>query len=121
MTLMVQCSAGLEARGVDLTRPLTIEFPVAVANEASARIVAATMIEAGYQSQIEYDEGEPDYNPDTDDAEQFGPSWTVFANVQMVPQYDEIIRIQAELDQISRPWGGKSDGWGVVLDCGTEE
>jgi hypothetical protein len=32
----------------------------------------------------------------------------------MIPEYNEIIRIQAELDRIARPFGGKSDGWGVM-------
>jgi hypothetical protein len=29
--------------------------------------------------------------------------------------YDEMIRIQAELDRIARPFGGKSDGWGAIF------
>lgn len=113
--------ADLAAQGIDMTQPLTIEFPVAVPNEASANNTAAAMIKAGYESQIEYDEGEPDFDPETDEAEEFGPSWTVYANVQMIPEYNEIMRIQAELDQISRPLGGKSDGWGVMLDGDAEE
>lgn len=107
--------ADLAAQGVDMTQPLTIEFPVAVPNEASAKNAASAMTKAGYDAQIEYDEGEPDFDTDTDDAEEFGPSWTVYANVQMIPEYNEIMRIQAELDQITRPLGGKSDGWGVML------
>jgi len=107
--------ADLAAQNVDMTQPLTIEFPVAVPNEASANSAAAAMTKAGYESQIEYDEGEPDFDPETDDAEEFGPSWTVYANVQMIPEYNEIVRIQAELEQIARPLGGKSDGWGVTL------
>lgn len=113
--------ADLAAQGVDMTQPLTIEFPVAVPNEASAKNAAAAMTKAGYDSQIEYDEGEPDFDPETDDAEEFGPSWAVYANVQMIPEYNEIMRIQAELDQIARPLGGKSDGWGVMLGGDAEE
>lgn len=112
--------ADLAAQGVDMTQRLTIEFPVAVPNEASANSTANAMTKAGYESQIEYDEGEPDFDPETDDAEEFGPSWTVYANVQMIPEYNEIMRIQADLDQIARPLGGKSDGWGVMLDGDSE-
>jgi len=107
--------ASLAAQGVDMTQPLTIEFHVGVPNEAYANSAANAMAKAGYESQIEYDEGEPDFDPETDDAEEFGPSWTVYVNVQMIPEYNEIRRIQAELDQIARPWGGTSDGWGVML------
>jgi len=34
----------------------------------------------------------------------------------MVPDHAEIVRIQAELDRISGPLGGKSDGWGVMVE-----
>lgn len=111
----------LAAEGVDMTKALTIEFFVAVPNEASAMKVAAAMGEAGYEAQIVYDEGEPDFDPETDDENEFGPSWTVYANVHMVPEYNEVMRIQSELDQITRPLGGKSDGWGVMFGRDAKE
>ena len=57
---------------------------------------------------------------DYPDDEEFGPSWIVYANVQMIPEYGEIVRIQTELDQLARPLGGHSDGWGVMLDSGID-
>ena len=108
--------ADLAARGVDMSTPLLIEFPVAVPDEAAAESSLKAMTKAGYESRIEYDKGEPDYDPDVDDEDEFGPSWTVYADVRMIPEYNEIMRIQAELDRVARPFGGKSDGWGVMLD-----
>ena len=113
--------AQLAAQGVDMTKPLLIEFPVAVPDEASAEGCLKAMTNARYASHIEYDEGEPDYDPDNDDEEEFGPSWTVYANVKMVPEYKEIVRIQSELNKIARQFGGSSDGWGVMLDEDDEE
>ena len=108
--------ADLAAQGVDMSQPLLIEFPVAVPHEESANKTLQAMTKAGYDSHIEYDEGEPDDDRETDpNDEEFGPSWTVFANVRMIPEYNEIMRIQAELDRLARPFGGKSDGWGVML------
>lgn len=107
--------ADLAAEGVDLRKVLTIEFFVAVPNEASAKKAAEAMSEAGYESQIIYDEGEPDFDPETDEENEFGPSWTVYANIRMIPEYNEVMRIQSELDRITRPSGGKSDGWGVMF------
>lgn len=112
--------ADLAAQGVDMSQPLLIEFPVAVPDEASANKALQAMTKAGYESRVYYDEGEPDYDPAIDDSDEFGPSWTVYADVRMVPEYNEIMRIQAELDRIARPFGGKSDGWGVMVD-GDEE
>lgn len=108
--------AHLAGLGVDMSQPHLIEFPVAVSDEASAENSVKAMVKAGYNSRIEYDEGEPDYDPEFDDEDEFGPSWTVYADVQMILEYNEIIRIQAELDQIAQPFGGKSDGWGVMFN-----
>ena len=52
--------ADLAAQGVDMSQPLLIEFPVAVPDEASANKTLKAMTKAGYDSHIEYDEGEPD-------------------------------------------------------------
>lgn len=113
--------ADLAAQGVDMSQPLLIEFLVAVPDEASANKALQVMVKAGYDAHIEYDEGEPDDEGEMDpDDEEFGPSWTVFANVRMIPEYQEIIRIQAELDRLARPFGGSSDGWGVTLDGDAE-
>jgi len=114
--------ADLAAQGVDMSQPLPIEFPVAVPDEASAHKTLKAMTDAGYESHIEYDEGEPDDDGEIDpDDDEFGPSWTVFANVRMVPEYNEIVRIQAELDRLARPYGGNSDGWGVMVGGDAED
>jgi hypothetical protein len=108
--------ADLAARGVDMSQPLLIEFPVAVPDEPTAKKTLQALTKAGYESHIEYDDGEPDDTGEiASDDEEYGPSWTVYANIRMIPQYTEIVRIQAELDRIAQPFGGKSDGWGVML------
>ena len=106
----------LASRGVNMSQPLLIEFPVAVPNESTAENCFKVMTKTGYDSTVEYDEGEPDFDPNVDDADEFGPAWTVYAHVRMVPEYSEIIRIQAELDQIAQPFAGKSDGWGALIE-----
>lgn len=108
--------ADLAASGIDMTQPIPIEFAVAVPDEASAQKILKAMTKAGYDSRIWYDEGEPEDEGEIDpDDDEFGPSWTVFADIQMVPEYAEIIRIQEDLDRLARPFGGQSDGWGVMI------
>ncbi len=109
--------AELASHGIDLSQPLLIEFPVAVADEATAAIVSKAIAEEGYDYEVEYDEGEPNADGIIDpDDEEYGSTWTVYASVRMIPEYDEIIRIQEDLDRIARPLGGFSDGWGVLMD-----
>ena len=114
--------ADLAAAGVDMSQPLQIDFPVAVPDEAAAKKTHKAMTAAGYDAEIVFDDGEPDEEGEIDpDDEEFGPSWTVYATVVMVPEYDEIMRIQADLDRIARPFGGKSDGWGAMVEGEEEE
>jgi hypothetical protein len=108
--------ADLAARGVDMSESLLIEFVVAAPDDNSARNISNAMLQAGYDAHVEYDEGEPDYDLGFDDPNEFGPSWIVYADIRMIPAYTEIIRIQYNLDLIARPFGGKSDGWGVLLE-----
>ncbi len=114
--------AELAAHGIDMTQPLDIEFPVSAPDEASANAIDKVLTEAGYDCLVEYDNGEPDEDDETDeDDEEFGPAWTVYVNVEMVPEYSEILRIQADLDRLSGPSGGVCDGWGVMLGGDAEE
>jgi len=114
--------AELAAQGVDMSQPLDFEFHVAAPDEASGDAIVQALTQAGYDAHVEYDEGEPDEDGQIDpDDEEFGPSWTVFANVRMVPDYHEVVRIQTDLDRIARPYGGNCDGWGVMLDGDADE
>jgi hypothetical protein len=109
--------ARLAAQGADLSQPLLLDFAVLATDERSAHAIKAALVQHGYEAVIEYDEGEPDEEGDIDaDDEGFDPSWTVLAQKRMVPTYDDIVRIQAELDRIAAPLGGRSDGWGTMLD-----
>jgi hypothetical protein len=114
--------AQLAAHGIDMSQPLHIEFAVDAPDDASARVIEQALQAAGYVTELDYDEGEPDeFDPDEegefdpDDEEEFGPSWTVYAHLDMVPEYDEIVRIQADLGRIATPLGGKPDGWGALI------
>ena len=106
--------ARIAADGVDMSKARLIEFAINAPNEYSSKDILKTLIENGYDSEIYYDEGELDYDEET--SEEFGPSWTVYAKIKMVPEYDEIIKIQAKLDRLAKPLGGYSDGWGTMVE-----
>ncbi len=108
--------AGLAAKGMDMTKPRLIDFPVAVPDEAVAKSVAEALAEHAYEVQVEPDEGEPDESGQIPESGEFAPSWTVYVEITMAPEYLRIIEIQADLDRIAGPFGGKSDGWGTMSD-----
>jgi hypothetical protein len=105
--------AELKAMGVDMTTPLVVEFPVSAPNEDAANRILAAMLAEGYECRVEYDDGE---ELEPEDEPLVGPSWSVLATVRMIPAYDELIRVQADLDRIAEPLDGYSDGWGVLID-----
>ena len=112
-----QVLAGIAARGTDLTKPHDIDFPIDVPDEQSARAIDSLLARHGFNTEVWYDEGEPDENGEVDvNDEEFGPSWTVYVKMNMVPTYDEIVRIQSNLDELVRGLGGKSDGWGMFTE-----
>jgi hypothetical protein len=114
--------ADIAAQGVDMSQPLDIEFPVSASDEAAALAIEKALAKAGYETSVEYDEGELDEDGEVDpDDEDFGPMWTVYAKVVMIPEYAEIIRIQADLDRLAAPFDGCCDGWGVMLDGDPDE
>jgi len=109
--------AGIEARGIDMTKPIKIEFAIDVPDEPVAGAVSKALVENGYHTETLYDEGEPDENGVINpDDEEFGPAWTVYVHLEMIPRYEDVIRVQADLDRIVDPLGGKSDGWGTLID-----
>ena len=117
--------ADLAARGVDMSSPLLIEFAVAAPDEGSANAIAKALRAAGYDTEICFDEGESDEDNEIDpddeeldpDDEEFAPVVDrSFANVSMIPEYSELIRIQADLDRIAGPHGGQADRWGTMLE-----
>lgn len=97
-----------------------IEFAVAVPDEDTAEVVSLALRRNDYGVEIYYDEGEPDETGCIPDTGEFAPSWTVCTEINMVPDYERIIEIQADLDRIAIPLGGESDGWGTLSESNEE-
>jgi hypothetical protein len=39
--------------------------------------------------------------------------WDCYCTKTMLPTYDGVVGAERELDELSRPFGGHSDGWGT--------
>jgi hypothetical protein len=88
----------LISHGSDLSQPMKIDFAVAVPNEDAGKAVASRAESLGFRPDLYH-------NPETG-------AWTCYCSKTMIPTYDKIIAAQSELDELSQPFGGKSDGWG---------
>lgn len=108
-----QALATIAASGMDMTTPTSIEFAIDVPNESVGKAVLKVVSTNGYQTELYYDEGEPDYQEG--DGEEFGPSWTVYAVAQMQPTYENVVGHQAKINELVSELGGSCDAWEVKL------
>jgi hypothetical protein len=90
------------ASGADTSRPMEIDFVVEVPDREAGEAVARRAECTGYRTEVIYDEE--------------GDAWDCFCRKTMVPTHDGVVAAQLELDEISRPFGGRSDGWGTTGD-----
>ena len=86
----------------DMSKPMGIDFAVDVPNQARGEEMAQLAAQRGYATTVKCD----------------APSqrWTCYCTKRMVPTYEAVIGAQKELDELSEPLGGHSDGWGTFGD-----
>lgn len=104
----------LRQRGIDLSSEYELEFMIAVADENAARQVEKVVNSAGFETEVDFDEGElKEGEKRTAENQDLWPSWTVYIPVTMVPSIENISNQQEKLYHLVCPHGGKLDGWGI--------
>jgi hypothetical protein len=78
---------------------MDIDFFVTVPDRRAGEVVARLAELSGYRTEVVHDA--------EDDA------WDCYCTKAMLPTYDGVVEAQRELDELSRPFGGRSDGWGT--------
>jgi regulator of RNase E activity RraB len=86
--------------GSDLSRPMFIDFQVAVPNEQSANELANAVRKLGYHAKV-YESSECRL------------PWTCECSTRMLASYEGLIAVQKELAEIAAAFGGIPDGWGT--------
>ena len=94
--------------GNDMSKPMMVDYHVAAATEDTAEKIAAAAEKLGYEVAIEFDNGE-----DAEEDEEITEPWTCTCRKEMLLEYDGVVAAQKQLDEIARPYGGYSDGWGT--------
>ena len=87
------------ARGIDLSRPIDIDFVVDVPSKAAGERIKTLASRLGYQTILEADEDEI--------------TWTCYCSRRMLLTYDALVAARSALDAVCRPHGGSVDGWGT--------
>jgi hypothetical protein len=84
--------------GFDLSKPMEMDFFVAVSSKELGDQVAIKVRNLGFKASVEQDEETGD--------------WTCYCTKTLLPEYAEVVRIEKELTKIAKPYGGYSDGFG---------
>ena len=80
-----------------MSRPMSIDFAVAVPDATAGEAFAERATLAGFS--IKLDQDEP------------SGEWTCYCTKTMRATYEGVVAVQSELDLLARPFGGYSDGW----------
>ena len=89
----------VDAAGADMSRPMDIDFVVVVPDREAGEAVARLAARSGYRTELVHDE--------EDDV------WDCSCIKTMLADDEGNIEAQRELDELSRPYGRQSDGWGT--------
>jgi len=85
--------------GSDLAKPMKIDFFVAVPSKDTGDKIALKARDLGFATSVEMDD---------EDLE-----WTCYCTKVLVPEYDEVVKIEHQLDSIAKEFGGHIDGFGT--------
>ena len=85
--------------GSDLSKPIYIDFQVAVPDEVSAEALAAVARNLGYRVSVY-------------DSPKCSLPWTCECSTRMLATYESVIAIQKELAELGEQFSGVIDGWG---------
>ncbi|WP_416144561.1 ribonuclease E inhibitor RraB [Planococcus koreensis] len=97
-----QVLKNLYKQGVDFKEPQNLDFVVAVPDQKIGIAVLETLRSDGFTCELEQDE-------ETEE-------WTCYCFVTMLLNYEEIIDIQKRLDELSKPYDGYTEGWGLMVN-----
>jgi hypothetical protein len=85
--------------GSDLSKPMSLDFQIAVPNEVAANGLAEVVYNRGYRVKIYA-------------SPECSLPWTCECSTRMLASYEGVIAIQAELASLAKPFSGHPDGWG---------
>jgi len=85
--------------GSDLSRPMLVNFHIAVPHEEAAKGLAGAVWKLGYRV-----ENYP--------SPECSLPWTCECSVRILATYDALGAFQIELAKLAEPFGGHPDGWG---------
>ena len=85
--------------GSNLTRPLDMDFFIAVQDADAGAVVAARATQLGFATKVEQDAA--------------SGKWTCYCTKRLVPAFDIVVAVEQQLDALAHDVGGYADGFGT--------
>ena len=85
--------------GSDLSKPMYVNFQVAVPDEEAATALADVAHKLGYRVSVY-------------ETPECSLPWTCECSTRMLATHLGVLAVQAELAELAAPFGGHPDGWG---------
>lgn len=92
----------LYKKGVNFKELHDVDFFVAVPDKVNGINISESIEKEGINCELYFSE-------ESDE-------WTCYCYINMYLKYEDIIQIQQLLNDLSKPFGGYSDGWGLVIE-----
>ncbi|NMP15909.1 ribonuclease E inhibitor RraB [Thalassotalea sp. Y01] len=99
-----QVLAEMEQAGIDLSKPIVVEFFQLFEQEDNANALAKHIEESDMQATVTV---HPDKSPGV---------WDVDCRLEMIPSYDNIVEMEQTFEKLARQFDGYNDGWGVHFE-----
>jgi len=85
--------------GSDMTKPLDMDFFIAVPSQDTGNLVAEEVTPNGFVTKVELDSESQE--------------WTCYCTKTIIPEYNTVNVIELELHEIAIKYGGYIDGFGT--------
>ncbi|WP_391527847.1 ribonuclease E inhibitor RraB [Pirellulimonas nuda] len=89
----------IEQNGSDLSKPLLMDFFVAVPSHSAGVAVAKSAATLGFTACVEADETSGE--------------WTCYCTITIIPELSTVTKLEKRLDMLGRSVGGTADGFGT--------
>ena len=96
--------AEMQDAGIDLSKPLMVEFFQLFEKKENAQAMADHIIASDMQAQVSV---HPDQTPNV---------WDMDCKIELIPSYDNIVSMEDKFEKLARQFDGYNDGWGVHYD-----
>ena len=96
----------LQSKGVDLGQARDIDFYCFAKDRRTANRIMKMLNNIGLKSEV-FQSAE---------SKKLGENPSVYATKRMVPDYDDLINMQARLNELLAPFDTHCDGWGTLVD-----